>query len=216
MTDTTPNPSDTPPPPPAAPAAAPPAAKEKKPNKFFGWARQNRRWALLLLPVVFLIGVAFGSTGAGNTSQIESLEADLAALQEELDEANGMFAAAEAAAIRAEDERDAAEAALAEREAGIAEREAALGEREAAADEADAAVAARSFGAGTWLVGTDIEPGTYRANADSCYWERLSGLSGGFDDIIANDFSSGSHVVTIASSDAAFSSSGCGTWERVD
>ncbi|WP_197522643.1 hypothetical protein, partial [Occultella aeris] len=46
------------------------------------------------------------------------------------------------------------------------------------------------FGAGTLRVGTDVAPGTYRAStgADSCYWERLAGFSGEFDDIIANDF----------------------------
>ena len=44
-------------------------------------------------------------------------------------------------------------------------------------------------GDGTYLVGKDIQPGTYGSNNDSsgwCYWERLSGLSGELDDVIAN------------------------------
>jgi hypothetical protein len=71
-----------------------------------------------------------------------------------------------------------------------------------------------TFRGGTKRVGVDISAGTYRtrvAVAD-CYWERLRGFSGDFDDIIANDFSSGYQVVTIKSTDKGFSSSRCGTW----
>lgn len=64
-------------------------------------------------------------------------------------------------------------------------------------------------GPGTYLVGRDIAPGTYRGKAgtgvmDSCYWERLSGLSGDFDDLIANDNANGSYYVSIDASDVAF------------
>ena len=75
-----------------------------------------------------------------------------------------------------------------------------------------------AFGNGTHLVGTDIQPGTYRAEAgfSGCYWARLAGLGGGIDDIIANDIvQEGSAVVTIASGDRAFESTGCGRWQRV-
>lgn len=66
----------------------------------------------------------------------------------------------------------------------------------------------------TFVVGTDIQPGTYRADdaSDSCYWERLSGFSGEFEDIIANGFQT---IVTIASTDVGFYSSDCGTWTRI-
>jgi hypothetical protein len=47
---------------------------------------------------------------------------------------------------------------------------------------------------------------------DGCYWERLSGLTGDLDDIIANDFTNGLSVVTISPTDLAFSSSRCGIW----
>jgi hypothetical protein len=67
---------------------------------------------------------------------------------------------------------------------------------------------------GTYIVGTDIAPGTYRTKAatDSCYWARLSGLSGELDDIIANDIGNGWRIVTIAPTDVAFETDGCGTW----
>lgn len=74
-----------------------------------------------------------------------------------------------------------------------------------------------TFGSGTHRVGSDIQPGTYRnSGGDGCYWERLSGMSGDFDDIITNDFSEGQSYVTIDPSDVAFSSSFCGTWEMVE
>jgi hypothetical protein len=73
---------------------------------------------------------------------------------------------------------------------------------------------ARTFGDGDWIVGSDIQPGTYRLRETPliCYWERLKGFSGGLDDIIANGNGMGYAVITIGKSDAGFSSTGCGTW----
>lgn len=45
-----------------------------------------------------------------------------------------------------------------------------------------------------------------------CYWERLSGFSGGLSDVIANGLSNVHQVVSIAPTDAGFSTKGCGTW----
>jgi hypothetical protein len=69
------------------------------------------------------------------------------------------------------------------------------------------------FGDGTHLVGSQVRPGLYVSSGGTgCYWERLSGLGGTFDEIIANDFLNGRTFVQIMSTDRAFSSSGCGTW----
>lgn len=71
------------------------------------------------------------------------------------------------------------------------------------------------FGTGTYIVGMDVAPGTYRAGGGgNCYWERLRNFSGGLSGIIANDNPHGSVVVSIARSDHGFSSHGCGTWTR--
>jgi hypothetical protein len=71
-----------------------------------------------------------------------------------------------------------------------------------------------TFGDGTFTVGKDILPGTYRTRVASpgCYWARLSGFGGTLDDIIANDNTNGAEVVTIAASDKGFTSTRCGTW----
>ena len=68
---------------------------------------------------------------------------------------------------------------------------------------------------GTWLVGDEIEAGTYAApGGDLCIWSRLSGFSGTYDEVIASDFGTGRQVVAIAASDAGFKTSGCGAWRR--
>ena len=61
---------------------------------------------------------------------------------------------------------------------------------------------------GTHLVGEDIDPGIYTGMAGegllaSCYWERLSGLSGTLDDIIANDNANGLYYIEVKDTDVA-------------
>jgi hypothetical protein len=75
---------------------------------------------------------------------------------------------------------------------------------------------AATFGDGTHIVGTDIAAGTYRNSSSSgyCYWERLSGFGGSFDEIIANGLATYRQVVTIKETDAGFSSTDCGTWSQ--
>lgn len=72
-------------------------------------------------------------------------------------------------------------------------------------------------GDGTYEVGKDVQPGTYVSSAPdsgNCYWARMSGTSGSFSDIIANNNSAGQSVVTIAPTDKVFETSGCNDWSR--
>ncbi|MGX9888653.1 hypothetical protein [Streptomyces sp. NPDC002276] len=77
-------------------------------------------------------------------------------------------------------------------------------------------------GDGTYVVGEDIEPGTYRTDGPqgglvpNCYWARLSSTSGDLRDIIANGNTKGRTTVTIASTDKAFTTSGCNRWTKAD
>lgn len=76
-----------------------------------------------------------------------------------------------------------------------------------------AVVPQSSFGDGTWRVGIDIQPGTYQADGgEYCYWERLSGFNGTFNEIIANDNPSGQVIITISPTDKGFTTVRCGTW----
>jgi hypothetical protein len=80
-----------------------------------------------------------------------------------------------------------------------------------------------SFGDGTWEVGSgpdQVPAGKYKTTVPNdswgCYWERLRGTGGTFDEIIANgNGEKGSPViVTISASDKAFKASDCGTWSK--
>ena len=72
------------------------------------------------------------------------------------------------------------------------------------------------FGDGIHRVDVEIAPGTYQIgtpdDTGSCEWERLANLQGTSDQVIESGGWSDGLTVTIASSDAAFYSSGCGTW----
>ena len=62
---------------------------------------------------------------------------------------------------------------------------------------------------GTYLVGRDIVPGTYRGRAgsgifNSCYWARLRDLTGGSDSIINNDNAEGQFFVAVEARQSAY------------
>ncbi len=190
--------------------------------------RKPRKWPWIIAVIVALFaGIGMGASaqdGGTDTDAPTQLEAErdealeaLATAEEQRDDALEDLAIAEqqrdtvqASMDEVEEERDAALARAEEAEDALATTE------EDAANEAEEAEAAGvQFGDGTWVVGEDIEPGVYRnEGGTSCYWERLSGLSGEFGDIIANDNPDGPAVVEIASSDTAFSSQRCGTWSQ--
>ncbi len=73
-----------------------------------------------------------------------------------------------------------------------------------------------SFADGSYRVGVDIAPGTYRSSGTNtdCYWKRMSNFTG-TDDIIANYLSNSPTTVTILASDAGFQTRRCGTWTKV-
>lgn len=58
---------------------------------------------------------------------------------------------------------------------------------------------------GMYLVGSDIQPGTYKgqAGSDTCYWERLRNVSGGLNSIIANDNATGQFYIQVRPTDFA-------------
>jgi hypothetical protein len=72
-----------------------------------------------------------------------------------------------------------------------------------------------TIGEGTYIVRTDIAPGTYRSSGGSgCYWARLRTFAGGLNAIITNNNTDTPAIVQIASADRGFTSTRCGTWRR--
>ena len=71
----------------------------------------------------------------------------------------------------------------------------------------------KTFGNGTYRVGRDVPPGTYRSRGGTgCYWARLKGFSGEFKDIAANENADGPTLVTILRGDKGFESNDCARW----
>lgn len=80
---------------------------------------------------------------------------------------------------------------------------------------AASALAATSFGDGTYRVPRDVKPSTYRSlGGDGCYWARLRNFSGSLNAIIANENADGPALVTIKKTDKGFETSRCGNWTR--
>lgn len=77
-----------------------------------------------------------------------------------------------------------------------------------------------NVGPGSWLVGAQIAPGTYRADADEfCYWARLQSFGGTEEEILDDGFveAPGEVTVVIEGPDVGFfTDDECGLWTRVD
>ena len=74
-----------------------------------------------------------------------------------------------------------------------------------------------TFDDGRWAVGNDIPPGRYIAagiDGNRCDWARLAGGTTGDSVIAAENDVANQAIVDILRSDAAFRTSGCGTWAR--
>lgn len=75
--------------------------------------------------------------------------------------------------------------------------------------------AGRTFGPGTFLVGSEIKPGRYFSEGalTGCYWARQNSSGG----IIDNNFVNSARrvEVTISASDYAFDSKSCGQWRPI-
>ncbi|CEA09217.1 hypothetical protein BN1051_02584 [Arthrobacter saudimassiliensis] len=81
---------------------------------------------------------------------------------------------------------------------------------------AEAQKAANTVSDGTWTVGRDIAPGTYRSAqpvAERCYWGIYRSGSNG-SDIIANDIPGGGHPMVTLAEGQDFTSARCGKWEK--
>jgi hypothetical protein len=110
----------------------------------------------------------------------------------------------------------AREAEVSKADAAVKAAEAAVKKREDAVTGAEKTKAANTVADGTWTVGSDIEPGTYRAAAavgSTCYWGIYqSGTNG--SKIIENDIPGGGRPVVTLSPGQDFNSTRCGKWEK--
>ena len=167
--------------------------------------------------MAFLVGIA---AGGGSADPVESPE--YTALSAELDTAEAATETADARAESAETTAAAKASALETRSndldaqsAELDARQVALEAREAAVTTTEQQIAATQIANGTWTVGTDIEPGSYRtaeAVTSMCYWAILrSGTNGA--DIVENDLPKGGFPTVTLSAGQDFENS-CGVWNK--
>lgn len=171
--------------------------------------KKRRRWPWILAIIsALLAGVGVGAVGKSDplgdrTAEVAQREIDATAREEALTDREQALDSRKA-------QLDQRNAALDQQSGDLARREQALLPKEQEA--------AKNIikGDGVYLVGIDINPGTYRnSGGSSCYWKRASGTSGDFGEILANGNESGPAVVTIEASDVAFTSKRCGSWTLV-
>ena len=195
---------------------------------------RNRLYLVALgvaaLGLGLLLGMGIGVAASDDQAAVDELSQQVSFLQKQATDAEQVAtdarteAAADVASARADAlaavtaENAARQAELDARSAELDAREGGLAQREDAVTVLEQQAADGSLpGDGVYLVGTEVAPGTYRAASPAdCYWERRSGLSGEFSDVITNGLGASDATVTIRASDVAFSSSRCGTWSRIN
>lgn len=185
----------------------------------------GKRRVLVALGAAALLagGTWFGSTLPDPTASDQyaalahektGVEAGLKSLQSEYESLNARYITLESGIEERESKAAAREAEVGKAEAALKTAQAAVKKREDAVTAAEKTQAANTVGDGTWTVGTDIKPGTYRATdnvGSTCYWGIYRSGSNG-DDIIENDIPGGGRPVVTLSPGQDFKSTRCGTW----
>jgi len=175
-----------------------------------------------------VVGIGIGAASAGSTDptasdQYQALAAQLDTARSDATAAGDKVAAAEASAQKATDDASQAAddnttraAALDKREKTLDAREKALDKREDAVDGKEKKAKASEIEDGTWTVGTDVAPGTYKVKdkiTSMCYWAILRTGSNG-EDIITNDLPTGGYPSVTLRKGQDFDNQ-CGTWKKV-
>ena len=181
---------------------------------------RRRRWLAPAAAVAaLLVGVAIGASGNSSDPTASTEYVDLTKerddLRAALDSADTRADDAEAEAARQVADLEERETALDARQSELDGRDADLAAREAAVTATEDAIAASQIQIGTWTVGVDVQPGTYRTAepvTSSCYWGIYrSGTNKA--DILDNDIVTGG-VPTVTLSEGQDFENGCGVWNK--
>jgi hypothetical protein len=183
-------------------------------------ARRELAWYWLAGAGVLLLavggGVGFTLPDPKNSKEYVALTSEKQGLQSDLKKLQGRYDSLDAGIKGREAKVKAREDAVAKADAAAKTAEAAVKAREEAVTAAEKTKAANTVREGTWTVGVDIEPGTYRAATDvtsGCYWGIYRTGSNG-SDIVDNDIVSGGRPSVTLSVGQDFKTSRCGTWTK--
>jgi hypothetical protein len=172
-----------------------------------------RRWEYWtgLAAVCALI---IGSALVGLT--ISRYQSRISVLQAHIDTFDARMTDGESAAAQADAPLDDRAAELQAREQAVAAAEQSVAKREQAVAAAEQRVASDSIGEGTWTVGVDVQPGTYRTRKPvgaDCYWGLYRSGSNGRD-IISNGIPGGGFPTVQLNVGQEFLNNRCGTFVK--
>jgi hypothetical protein len=175
------------------------------------WIRDNK-----LTVALGVLGLVFGAAIGASGSEQKTKTTTVATTQIET---HTETVNAPAEVLRQTRHRvDAARSRLSDVRSQVSDERATLRKLEAQVSGTRAAIRRGTFaGNGTFIVGQDIDPGTYRAAArEGCYWEREASLdTSSIDAILANDNADGPVVVQILPSDKAVKVAGCAKFHKI-
>lgn len=185
-----------------------------------GSAQVRRRiawyWVVGAAVLLVVAGIGAGTTlpDPKNSREFQALTAEKEALQSDMKSLQGNYDTLDAGIKGREARVQAREDAVGKADAAVKTADAAVKRREAAVKTAETTQAANTIKEGTWTVGVDIQPGTYRATADvssGCYWGIYRSGSNG-SSIVDNDIVSGGRPTVTLSVGQDFKTSRCGSW----
>ncbi|GAA4693960.1 hypothetical protein APR04_002330 [Promicromonospora umidemergens] len=176
----------------------------------------RRRGTTIGLGILLACAVAYGVNGKQDNDTLhaanDALSGDLATVTGQKDDAESRVTTLE----REVETYGDRETELEEREDAVAGLEADVAAREKAVTNVEKKIEASQVTDGTWSVGSDVQPGTYRTTdaVDSdCYWKITAGGTNG-SDIIENDIPGGGYPVVTVQDGQVFTSARCGTWVK--
>ena len=162
------------------------------------------------------IGLGFTLPDPKNSKEYVALTSEKQGLQSDFNKLQSRYDTLDAGIKGREAKVQAREDAVAKADAVVKTSDAAVKKREEAVTAAEKTKAANTIKEGTWTVGIDLEPGTYRTNSDvmsGCYWGIYRTGSNG-SDIVDNDNVTGGRPSVTLSPGQDFKSSRCGTWSK--
>jgi hypothetical protein len=213
---------------PAAPPPPPGAWNTPEPTKP---KRVWKTWQFVTVAAIALVvGIGVGAASAPkDTKDLDAEKATTKDLRAQVEQANtrndelsGDLKRAQSDLSAARNEaKDAVSAArkrvqqdYADRLAKVQSDSKALADQRAAFDAERARVQQNEIGEGTYQVGVDMVPGTYRtvvpADSLNCYWQITSDANG--DDIQSNNNVSAGAPAIVSVGGGFFENEGCGTW----
>lgn len=182
--------------------------------------RRKRKWLGRTALAVLLVGTGAVSavllTDPTASDEYAALSAELNDVSADLEDLESRYTRLSSGISNREDAVAEKEEAQIARGLDLVKREEAVKAREEAVTGAEEEKAANTISDGTWTVGRDIAPGTYRSSGEvgaRCYWAVLrSGTNG--SDIVENDIPGGGRPMVTLAEGQDFNSARCGTWEK--